>query len=207
METFIQWSVIALWVFVIVQFVVIYLLTKLVADFINKLQAKEKEPSVDNWIGSRAPVLIDNSPSGTSIDFTEMKSHSTLALFTAEGCPICQQIIPHLEKVKLRFPQLKLLVVYSGKLIRETQNQDDIQYIDSAISFSMYQIDAIPSAVLIDKKGIILAKESIPTFHYLLALLEKHVDIEADTSEFIPASLSTDLGENKANKIAPQPYS
>ena len=128
-------------------------------------------------IGNKAPMLAYNNPEGNPLALSSLAGKMVLIEFWASWCPPCRRENPLLVETYLKFKD-KLFIdgtgftVYSVSLDKEKQawltaiERDKLSW-ESHVSdlkgweaqaAKIYTINSIPSNLLIDGEGIILAK-------------------------------------------------
>ncbi|WP_157999706.1 thioredoxin fold domain-containing protein [Paenibacillus elgii] len=170
------WSIMALWVFVLLQFIVIFMLTKLVAQFLNKLQLKEaNDIRRELQAGDMAPLLTYNSGNEETAEFPRKENTPTLALFTADGCPFCKKVLAELTGMRERYPWMRIVVFTTvDEKEPDIHPSDMIEYIQSTEAFTLYEIKGVPAAMLIDAQGVIAIKAAIANYKHLQKLLDEY---------------------------------
>lgn len=176
MENFMYWSIIALWVFVLLQFIVIFMLTKLVAQFLNKLQIKVTSGSKrELQAGDKAPLFTYLGADGDSIEFPRRDTAPTLALFTAEGCPFCKKIIAELADMQERYPMIRIVVFTTvDEKELDIHHNDTVEYAHTKDAFTLYEIKEVPAVVLIDTEGMIAVKAAIASYKHLRKMVDEY---------------------------------
>ncbi|PUA41074.1 hypothetical protein C8Z91_00410 [Paenibacillus elgii] len=176
MENFMYWSIIALWVFVLLQFIVIFMLTKLVAQFLNKLQIKETSDSKrELQAGDKAPLFTYLGADGDSIEFPRRDTAPTLALFTAEGCPFCTKVLDELSDMQERYPMIRIVVFTTvDEKELDIHHNDTVEYAHTKDAFTLYEIKEVPAVVLIDTEGMIAVKAAIASYKHLRKMVDEY---------------------------------
>ncbi len=191
-----HWSIIALWVFVLLQFIVIFMLTKLIARFLNKLQIKEAhEKNRGFQVGDKAPPIHYNSLNGEPEEFPGGVGLPVLALFIANGCPFCESVLANLSKMTARYPFMRVIVFTAvEEKMQEKQNGGTLEFIHSIEAFTIYNIKGIPAAMLIDNQGIIAIKAEIANYKHLQKLVDEYFTGEKDRYSGSTQEVLLDLG-------------
>lgn len=128
-------------------------------------------------IGNKAPALAYNNPYGNTLALSSLAGKMVLIEFWASWCPPCRRENPLLVETYHAYKEKYFVdgngfTVYSVSLDKEKQawvaaiDKDKLSW-DSHVSdlkgweaqaAKTYSINSIPSNLLIDGKGIILAK-------------------------------------------------
>lgn len=128
-------------------------------------------------IGDKAPELIGKTPTGKTIKLSDTKGKLVLLDFWAGWCPPCRKENPNIVKAynkykDKKFKNGKSFTVFSVSLDKTADmwkkaiaadklswpnHISDLQYWNSKFA-AIYGIDQIPSNFLIDKNGIIIAR-------------------------------------------------
>ena len=132
---------------------------------------KERETKAkDTNVGAVAPNFSAPSPTGETLALNDIKGKATLIDFWAAWCRPCRAENPNILKVYNKYHDKGLNII--GVSLDKTAEawkkaiEDDgltwnhvsnIAYFNDAIA-KMYNVDAIPSAFLLDENGVIVAK-------------------------------------------------
>jgi thiol-disulfide isomerase/thioredoxin len=146
---------------------------------VNKFEnfAQKKEPKVGLEVGNKAPELVYNNPDGKSIRLSSLQGKMVLIDFWASWCRPCRMENPNVVKAyneykNLKFKNGKGFTVYSVSLDKDRDAwvkaiKDDKLEWGSHVSdlnqwksegAAIYGVRSIPSNVLVDGDGIIVAK-------------------------------------------------
>jgi len=146
---------------------------------INKFDSgsQKEEPKVGLEVGNKAPELVYNNPEGKPVSLSSLKGKMVLIDFWASWCRPCRMENPTVVKAyneykDLKFKSGKGFTVYGVSLDRDKDawikaiKADNLTW-DSHVSdllqwksegAAIYGVRSIPSNVLIDGEGIIIAK-------------------------------------------------
>ncbi|MFC4768171.1 TlpA family protein disulfide reductase [Effusibacillus consociatus] len=168
------WSNILLWIFMIIQLGIIFLLSKLIANFLNRFRLSQgKIEQLKLNIGDRAPLFREWDQNKNLVKLAENNGKNTLLVFTSAGCNICKEVLPQLPLLSTSFPSLRIIVVsrdLNVELIKTLP--PEIHFIGSEEIMENYFIQKVPTVVVIDENGIITELETINTFRHLTSILE-----------------------------------
>ncbi|MEO0076763.1 MAG: TlpA disulfide reductase family protein [candidate division WOR-3 bacterium] len=104
---------------------------------------------------------------GSKIKLSELKGKVVLVDFWATWCPPCRTAIPHLERIYTDYKTQGLIVL--GISLDQDKEQIKTFLKNNPISYSIlfgdkqiannYQVEAIPTLILFDKKGNMALRE------------------------------------------------
>lgn len=115
------------------------------------------------WVGRPAPNFTLKTISGKStISLSDYKGTIVLLDFWASWCAPCQRSLPELQKLEEEFENLKILAICIDNK-QETAREFMRRYqIDLSVLFDekksvaeTYNVEAMPSALLIDQDGVV----------------------------------------------------
>jgi thiol-disulfide isomerase/thioredoxin len=144
----------------------------------NKVQKTSANTVVGIEVGNKAPELAYPNPEGDTITLSSLQGKLVLIDFWASWCPPCRAENPKLAKVYTNFKDKKFeggngFTVYSVSCDKEKEAWKHAIIADSLVWKShvselkgweaeatyTYKISSIPSNILVDGNGTILAKD------------------------------------------------
>ena len=132
---------------------------------------KAEPQSNGTAVGNKAIDLAYSSPDGKTIALSSLKGKMVLLDFWASWCPPCRRENPNVVATFNRFKDKNFTVV--GISLDEDKSKwlqaigddnltwthlSDLKYWDSEVA-ELYGVRAIPSNVLLDPEGVIIAKD------------------------------------------------
>lgn len=117
----------------------------------------------EDWIGKTAPDFsLETISGGGKISLKDFRGKVVLLDFWASWCAPCKRSLPELEKLEGRYPGLKVLTVNidddrkkAQEFMRRIQLDLTVLYDAGKTVAGTYELEAMPSALIIDQKGVI----------------------------------------------------
>jgi methylamine dehydrogenase accessory protein MauD len=131
-------------------------------------------------VGQAAPIVTVNDLDGQTrqIGAPRDDGKNTLVLFLSHTCPVCKVLLPVL-KASQRSEQSWLQIVLASDGEQEAQIEFrkrngllSFPYVLSPALGIAYQVNRLPYAVLLDERGIVLARGLINSREHLESLFE-----------------------------------
>lgn len=119
--------------------------------------------SFSEWVGTPAPDFTLKTISGKStISLSDYKGTIVLLDFWASWCAPCQRSLPELQKLEEKFENLKILAICIDdkqetglEFMRRHQVDLSVLFDEKKKVAETYNVESMPSALLIDQDGII----------------------------------------------------
>ncbi len=170
-----------LWLLVIGLALTVLALTRqigLLHERISPVGALSTEAKVK--VGDKAPELalidIQNRPlqlGGASTD-----GRRTLLFFLSPTCPVCETLLPTIERVaRTEVPRVQVVLASDGEIdehraFAAKKGVGHLPYVISAPLGMSYGVAKLPYAVLIDEHGIVVAQGLVNTREHVESLFE-----------------------------------
>jgi methylamine dehydrogenase accessory protein MauD len=131
-------------------------------------------------VGQAAPIVTVPDLDGQTLQIGAARAdnRSTLVLFISPTCPVCKVLLPVL-KASQRSEQawLHIVLASDGEMpahveFRKRNGLAPFPYVLSPALGIAYQINRLPYAVLLDERGIVLARGLINSREHLESLFE-----------------------------------
>ena len=131
-------------------------------------------------VGDPAPIVAVNDLDGRARQIGALRSDgkSTLVMFVSPTCPVCKTLLSVLKSTS-RSEQdwLDIVLASDGDLaahseFRQKHGIAQLPYVLSAPLGIAYQINRLPYAVLLDERGVVLARGLINSREHLESLFE-----------------------------------
>ena len=152
------------------------------------------QPKIGTGIGDKAPELTGKTPSGATLNLSDVKEQLVLLDFWAAWCPPCRKENPNVVAVYNKYKDKKFtngkgFTVFGVSLDRTEADWkkaievdklswpyhiSDLQYWNSKHA-AIYGVRGIPASFLIDGNGIIIASGNSLRGPGLAATLEKYL--------------------------------
>jgi methylamine dehydrogenase accessory protein MauD len=112
--------------------------------------------------------------------------HSTLLLFVAPACPVCESLLPVVRSVSDQLASDG--EPGAQRRFAESHGLASFPYVVSTDLGLAYQVGRLPHAVLIDAAGVIRARGLVNTREHLESLFEAQARGVASIQEFVATS-------------------
>ncbi|KPK13437.1 MAG: hypothetical protein AMJ62_15235 [Myxococcales bacterium SG8_38] len=137
-------------------------------------------PQTKLEVGSPAPelALLDLHDRPLEIGGVSKDESRTLLFFLSPTCPVCETLLPTVERVaRTEVPRVRVVLASDGPLDEHRRfvaerDLSHLPYIVSAPLGMTYGVAKLPYAVLIDEQGIIAAQGLVNTREHLESLFE-----------------------------------
>ena len=170
-----------LWLLVIGLALTVFALTRqigLLHERISPVGALSPEAKVR--VGDKAPelALIDIHSRPVQIGGASADGSRTLLFFLSPTCPVCDTVLPTVERVaRTEVPRVRVVLASDGELgehqaFAAEKRVDHLPYVISAPLGMSYGVAKLPYAVLIDEHGIVVAQGLVNTREHLESLFE-----------------------------------
>ena len=170
-----------LWLLVIGLALTVLALTRqvgLLHERISPVGALSPEAKIK--IGDPAPelALIDLHDHPVQIGGASKDESRTLLFFLSPTCPVCDTLLPTVERVaRTEVPRVRVILVSDGlpdehRAFVAEKRISHLPYILSAPLGMTYGVAKLPYAVLIDANGIVAAQGLVNTREHLESLFE-----------------------------------
>lgn len=187
-------SNILLWLLVIALALTVLALARqigLLHERISPVGALSPEAKVK--VGDAAPelVLSDLHARPIRIGGASEDGARTLLFFLSPTCPVCDTLLPTVERVaRTEVPRVRVVVASDGAPEEHRQFVADkgiehLPYVLSGPLGMTYGVAKLPYAVLIDENGVVVAQGLVNTREHLESLFEAHQRGVASIQEYL----------------------
>ncbi len=131
-------------------------------------------------VGEQAPVLEVESWSGERVRVggVEPQGLETLLFFVSPTCPVCKSLLPVVRRVRdAEGPGLRLLLASDGpreehlSFVEAHELTRDPYLLSQALGLA-YQVGRLPTAILLDAQGVVVARGLVNQREHLESLFE-----------------------------------
>jgi methylamine dehydrogenase accessory protein MauD len=175
-------SVVALWLAVIVLGVLLWALSRQVGVLFERVApmgalVTDSGPAV----GSASPVFELRSLAREPVAIGGAQAQPTLLFFLAPTCPVCKKLIPVLKALRRdEGPVLRLVLASDGQdaaahaRFARDHGLEAMPYVLSTELGMAYRVSRLPYAVLLDAQGTVVSKGLVNSREQLDSLLNAH---------------------------------
>lgn len=183
-----------LWLLVVGLALTVFALTRqigLLHERISPVGALSPEAKIE--VGSPAPelALLDLHDRPLQIGGASKDGSRTLLFFLSPTCPVCETLLPTVERVaRTEVPRVRVVLASDGTpeehhpFVAE-KGLTHLPYVLSAPLGMTYGVAKLPYAVLIDENGIVAAQGLVNTREHLESLFEAQRRGVASIQEYL----------------------
>jgi methylamine dehydrogenase accessory protein MauD len=187
-------SNVLLWLLVVGLALTVFALTRqigLLHERISPVGALSPQSKLN--VGDPAPELTlpDLQDGPVSIGGASNDGSRTLLFFLSPTCPVCDSLLPTVERVaRTEVPRVRVVLASDGaphehQRFVTAKRIGHLPYVLSAPLGMTYGVAKLPYAVLIDENGIIAAQGLVNTREHLESLFEAHRRGVASIQEYL----------------------
>ena len=174
-------SYIVLWVLVAVLSLVVFALVRQIGVLHDRIAPTGALMLAKGLtVGEAAPIVAVTDLDGVSrnVGGERADGKNTLVMFVSPTCPVCKVLLPVLRSsARAEHQWLDILLASDGELAKHTEFRrqhglGQLPYILSPSLGIAYQINRLPYAVLLDERGVVLARGLINSREHLESLFE-----------------------------------
>ena len=142
-------------------------------------------------VGEPAPALLAPDLTGGAVPIGGPAAAPTLLFFLSPTCPVCETLLPTLQRVAAdETPRVRLLLASDGdpaehRAFADRHGLDPAAYLLSAELGLRFQVAKLPYAVWIDEAGVVRAKGLVNTREHVESLFEAAERGVASIQEFL----------------------
>jgi len=179
MEQALILSQFGLWCLALVQFVLYGVLLRLIGRFLKRVRLQP--PAVGRYsltIGQAAPSFQAVDQRGRTVEIGTEPGFSVLLLFVLHKCEICHSILPRLQEVRARYPELQIIVVAS----EEGEGEDihipeDVSFIRSNEIRKQYFVTYVPGLVMLNRQRRVVGSARAVNVEDFEKRLEQYAEV------------------------------
>lgn len=183
-----------LWLLVIGLALTVLALTRqigLLHERISPLGALSPQAKVE--VGSPAPelALLDLHDRPLQLGGASKDGSRTLLFFLSPTCPVCETLLPTVERVaRTEVPRVRVVLASDGtpEMHRSFIAEKELSHLPYVLSAPLgmtYGVAKLPYAVLIDEHGIVAAQGLVNTREHLESLFEAQRHGVASIQEYL----------------------
>lgn len=175
MEQALTLSQFGLWVFLLAQFVLYGVFLRMAGKFLQGV--RQRPPVVKRaslTVNDLAPAFRAVDQVGRMVEVGVAQERAVLLLFVLSTCQICHEILPRLQEVKGRYPELDLIVIASeegefGAI------SEDVSLIRSQEIRKQYFAKYVPAMVMVSRDSRVLGTARAVSFGDFENRLKRYV--------------------------------
>ncbi|MBL8312129.1 MAG: methylamine dehydrogenase accessory protein MauD [Rubrivivax sp.] len=194
-------SVVLLWAAVLVLGVMLWALSRQVGVLFERVApmgalVTDSGPAV----GSESPQFTLTGIQSEPVQIGGFAARPTLVFFLSPTCPVCKKLLPVLQSLQRdEGRQLAVVLASDGeaaahlKFVRE-HRLESMPYVLSTELGMSYRVSRLPYGVLLDPRGVVVAKGLVNSREQLDSLLNAHDMKTASIQQYLggdAAALST----------------
>ena len=185
---------VVLWLLVLALAVTVFALARQVGLLHERISPTGAlSPKANTRVGEPAPVLdlTDIRDRPVRVGGASSDGSRTLLFFLSPSCPICDTLLPTVERVaRTEVPKVRVVLASDGSLdehraFMEKKRIDHLPYVLSAPLGMTYGVAKLPYAVLIDENGIVAAQGLVNTREHVESLFEAQRHGVASIQEYL----------------------
>jgi len=150
-------------------------------------------PQAQVKVGDPAPelALIDIHDRPLQIGGTSKDESRTLLFFLSPTCPVCDTLLPTVERVaRTEVPRVRVVLASDGapeehRAFAAEKHISHLPYVLSAPLGMTYGVAKLPYAVLIDEHGVVAAQGLVNTREHVESLFEAQRHGVASIQEYL----------------------
>lgn len=179
-------SIIALWVLVLFETVLLLLLLRALGELRQKGSLAPDSASAEQAselggldVGERAPSFVATDFDGNTIRLDDYQGQRCILAFISPGCSFCKGTIDALNIVLHEEPDVKMLVIGSTeyeqnrKYAAEHEALMPVLTPASNISRDLYHVQIVPFVFALDETGVVQARGLVSKHERLQELLKE----------------------------------
>lgn len=187
-------SNLVLWLLVVGLALVVFALTRQIGLLHERIApVGALVPQSKIRVGDDAPVLELDDVRGRSVRVGGASEDGarTLLFFLSPTCPVCETLLPTVERVaRIEVPRVRVVLASDGEpgphlAFIEDKRLAHLPYVLSAPLGMAYGVAKLPFAVLIDEYGVVAAQGLVNTREHLESLFEAHREGVASVQEYL----------------------
>ena len=187
-------SSVLLWLLVVALALTVFALTRQIGLLHERISpAGALSPESPSKVGDQAPklTLVDLHGRSVQIGGPSSDGNRTLLFFLSPTCPVCDTLLPTVERVaRTEVPRVRVVLASDGmaeehrRFVAE-KRIEHLPYLLSTPLGMAYGVGKLPYAVLIDEAGVIAAQGLVNTREHLESLFEAHRHGVASIQEYL----------------------
>ncbi|WP_197255888.1 TlpA family protein disulfide reductase [Paenibacillus dendritiformis] len=165
---------------VLIQLLLIYMLARLIGQFLAKIKSVGGISLTDLQIGEQVPLFREWGSHGRKVILRELFSQrKVMLLFINTTCQTCKSILPDLKRAVENW-DIHIVVINTDKQSDDEEIQamlaSGIDYIRSADIMEAYGVTKVPYAFVVNQNGILESHRSLMNSNMLWNMLENETE-------------------------------
>lgn len=186
MEQTLTLSQFGLWCFALVQFLLYGVFLRMIGRFLKGVRLQQPPvKQISLTVDQTAPPFQAVDQKGRTVEIGAEQGQAVLLVFVLHTCTICHSILPRLHEMRMRYPELQLIVIASEEGDGENATiPEEISLIRSNAIRKEYFVTYVPAMVMLSRERRVLGSAravSVDDFEKRLEMFTKTAGVSSDS--------------------------